>query len=218
MAHSNQTELQAITTPWEVFKPYLAYVVMFVGTGLISGSIVHVAQEENRGYAIILMLVGAVLFAVGSLMNEVLFKTGLLGDTPVRYVLLSLLLACGIGMISGSTQHFFDTPIYASYLAPLGIFLSSLAFAIRQGYILHKKSWVGMIIGGIVFAGVLHLALNTYAKTLPETQGHHSSPEAASHAEPETHVTNATAHEAAPTTPTTKTHNDGHTDADHQKK
>ena len=31
--------------PIEVAKPYFSYIAMFVGMGLISGSIVHAAQE-----------------------------------------------------------------------------------------------------------------------------------------------------------------------------
>ncbi|MBC7735683.1 MAG: hypothetical protein H7245_00275, partial [Candidatus Saccharibacteria bacterium] len=107
-----------VTTPWEVFKPYVSYLTMFLGMGLISGSVVHAAQEEMRLYALSLMGIGAVLFSLGSYLNEVLFKTGIMGDTVLKYVLLSLLLAIGVGFVSGSTQHFFDTPIFASYLAP----------------------------------------------------------------------------------------------------
>jgi hypothetical protein len=163
------------TLPWEVFKPYLSYLVMFLGMGLISGSIIHAAQPEMRQYAFTLMAIGAVLFSLGSYLNEVLFKTGVMGDNLVKYVLLSLLLAVGIGMVSGSTQHFFDTPIFASYIAPLGIFISSIAFAIRQGYILHRKNWVFMIVLGLAFASVFHLVLLTYAKTLPISESHHGN-------------------------------------------
>lgn len=169
--HENQVNF---TTPWEVFKPYLSYLVMFLGMGLISGSIIHAAQPEMRQYALTLMSIGAGLFALGSYLNEVLFKTGVMGDNLIKYVLLSLLLAVGIGMVSGSTQHFFDTPIFASYIAPLGIFISSVAFAIRQGYVLQRKNWVFMIVLGLAFASVFHLALNAYAKTLTVSEGHHS--------------------------------------------
>ena len=161
------------TTPWEVFKPYFSYLVMFLGMGLISGSVVHAAQEEMRVYALSLMGIGAVLFSLGSYLNEVLFKTGILGDNVLRYVLLSLLLAIGVGLVSGSTQHFFDTPVFASYLTPIGIFISSVAFAIRQGFVLHSKSWILLIALGLAFAIVFHLALLTYAKTLTVSPGHH---------------------------------------------
>ena len=172
-----QTQAEAnqknVTTPWEVFKPYFSYLIMFLGMGLISGSVVHAAQEEMRLYALTLMGIGAVLFSFGSYLNEVLFKTGILGDTVVKYVLLSLLLAIGVGFVSGSTQHFYDTPIFASYLAPMGIFISSVAFAIRQGFVLHRESWIFLIVLGLAFAIVFHLALLTYAKTLTVDAGHH---------------------------------------------
>ena len=169
-AEANQ---KSLTTPWEVFKPYFSYLVMFLGMGLISGSVVHAAQADMRAYALILMGIGAVLFSVGSYLNEVLFKTGILGDNILRYVILSLLLAIGVGFVSGSMQHFFDTPIFASYLAPIGIFISSVAFAVRQGFALHSKSWIFLIALGLVFAIVFHLLLLTYAKTLPVSAGHH---------------------------------------------
>ena len=162
-----------VTTPWEVFKPYFSYLIMFLGMGLISGSVVHAAQEEMRLYALTLMGIGAVLFSLGSYLNEVLFKTGIMGDTVLKYVLLSLLLAIGVGFVSGSTQHFFDTPIFASYLAPTGIFISSVAFALRQGFVLHRKSWIFLIVLGLAFAIVFHFALLTYAKTLTVSIGHH---------------------------------------------
>ena len=173
MSTHAEADQQKFTTPWEVFKPYFSYLVMFLGMGLISGSVVHAAQEDMRVYALTLMGIGAILFSLGSYLNEVIFKTGILGDNVVRYVFLSLLLAIGVGFVSGSTQHFFDTPIFASYLAPIGIFTSSVAFAIRQGYALHSKSWVFLIVLGLAFAILLNLVLLTYAKTLTVSPGHH---------------------------------------------
>jgi len=169
------------TTPWNVFKPYFSYLLMFLGMGLISGSIVHAAQADMRQYALVLMAIGAVLFALGSYLNEVLFKTGILGDSVLKYVSVSLLLALGIGMVSGAAQHFYDTPVFASYIAPIGIFVSSLAFAIRQGYVLHRRNWVFMILLGVVFATVFHLALRSYASSLPVGVGHHGVAAASMH-------------------------------------
>lgn len=167
------TNHNKISTPWEVFKPYFSYLVMFLGMGLISGSVVHAAQEEMRLYALTLMAIGAILFSLGSYLNEVLFKTGILGHNVLRYVILSLLLAIGVGLVSGSTQHFFDTPVFASYLAPIGVFISSVAFAIRQGFVLRTKSWIFLIVLGLAFASVLHLVLLTYANSLTVSAGHH---------------------------------------------
>ena len=39
---------KTIDSPIEITKPYLAYVAMFVGMGLISGSIVHAEQAFER--------------------------------------------------------------------------------------------------------------------------------------------------------------------------
>lgn len=185
---------QMYDNPIEVAKPYLSYVAMFVGMGLISGSIVHAAQEGVLNRSLILLGIGVVMFSIGSFINEVIFKTGNIEREGVfRYILFSLFLAMGIGMISGSTQHFMDTPIYASYLMPIGVFLSSLAFALRNNYELSKGTWVKLITVGVVFAGVLFVGLNTFAKSLPEESaaGHHgaaaseaSSGHGASEAEP----------------------------------
>ena len=163
--------------PIEVAKPYLSYIAMFVGMGLISGSIVHAAQEGIFNRSIFLMGIGVILFSMGSFVNEVIFKTGNIEREGVlRYILFSLFLAMGVGMISGSTQHFFDTPIYASYLMPIGVFLSSLAFALRNNYELSKATWGKLIVAGLVFAGVLFYGLNTYAKSLAvNTAGHHGA-------------------------------------------
>ncbi|MGX9857563.1 hypothetical protein ACR03S_19425 (plasmid) [Limimaricola variabilis] len=182
MSVNAQPHEVTFTPPWEVFKPYFSYLTMFLGMGLISGSIVHAAQPDMRAYALGLMAIGAVLFAFGSYLNEVLFKTGILGDSVVKYVLVSLLLAVGIGMVSGAAQHFNDTPIFASYSAPIGVFISSLAFAIRQGYVLHRQSWFMMILAGLAFAMVFHLGLRAYAESLPVSQGHHGQSTAMAHA------------------------------------
>ena len=108
---------QMYDNPIEVAKPYASYLAMFVGMGLISGSIVHAGQAEMLKQAIVLIVIGMFLFAIGSYVNEVIFKTGNVEKEGItRYIVFSLFLAMGVGMISGSTQHFFDTPIYASYL------------------------------------------------------------------------------------------------------
>lgn len=181
MSVNAQPNEVTFTPPWEVSKPYFSYLSMFLGMGLISGSIVHAAQPDMRSYALALMAVGAALFAFGSYLNEVLFKTGILGDNVLKYVLVSLLLAIGIGMVSGAAQHFYDTPLFASYSAPIGVFISSLAFAIRQGYVLHRKSWLMMIVAGLAFAAVFHLGLRAYAESLPASAGHHGAAAASAH-------------------------------------
>jgi hypothetical protein len=90
----------------------------------------------------------------------------------------------GVGMISGSTQHFFDTPIYASYLMPIGLFIASLAFALRNNYELSRMTWTKLLIAGVVVAAVLFFSLNTYGKSLGAPDGHaHGSESELSHDE-----------------------------------
>jgi hypothetical protein len=192
MTIHNQNKM--FDSPIEVVKPFASYLAMFVGMGLISGSIVHAGQAELFKQAVFLIFVGMIFFAVGSYVNEVIFKTGNIEKEGIaRYIVLSLFLAMGVGMISGSTQHFFDTPIYASYLMPGGIFIASLAFALRNNYELSTKTWGKLLAAGMIFAAVLFFGLNTYAKTLPIAEGHgHGSEETtlpdATHTDTEPHA------------------------------
>lgn len=118
----------AHTTIGDLFAQYGKYVALFVGAGLISGSVVHFPLAPVR-YAII-GAVGALVFAIASVVSE-------LGDRDplrlLRVALSSLALALGIGMISGGIQHFMDIPQRAAVLIPLGVVLSLAAFGSRHG-------------------------------------------------------------------------------------
>lgn len=118
----------AHTTIAGLFAQYGKYVALFVGAGLISGSVVHFPLAPVR-YAII-GAVGALIFAIASVVSE-------LGDRDplrlLRVAVSSLALAVGIGMVSGSIQHFLDIPDRAALLIPLGVVLSLAAFGIRHG-------------------------------------------------------------------------------------
>jgi hypothetical protein len=112
----------------DVIARYGQYVALFVGAGLISGSVVHFPLAPMR-YAVI-GGVGAAIFAIASVIGERSSKdpAGL-----VRVAVTSLVLALGIGMISGSIQHFQDIPDRAATLIPLGLALSIAAFILRNG-------------------------------------------------------------------------------------
>ena len=49
-----------------------------------------------------------------------------------RYVGWSVLLSIGLGMLSGSIQHFIDFPHYAAVLIPLGVLVSLAAYMGRE--------------------------------------------------------------------------------------
>ena len=134
------------TTISGLFAQYGKYVALFVGAGLISGSVVHLPLAPAR-YAII-GTVGALVFAIASVVSE-------LGDrNPLRLARVavsSLALAVGIGMMSGSIQHFMDIPDRAALLIPLGVVLSLGAFGIRHGLRL-KRTDLALIVPWLIIA------------------------------------------------------------------
>ncbi len=136
----------AHTTISGLFSQYGKYVALFVGAGLISGSVVHFPLAPAR-YAII-GAVGALVFAIASVVSE-------LGDRDplrlTRVAVSSLALAVGIGMISGSIQHFMDIPERAALLIPLGVVLSLAAFGIRHGLRL-KRTDLALIVPWLIIA------------------------------------------------------------------
>ena len=111
----------------EVVERYGQYVALFVGAGLISGSVVHFPLAPVR-YAVI-GTVGAVVFAIASVLSD---RAGKDAAGVARLAISSLALALGIGMISGSIQHFQDIPQRAAELIPIGLALSVAAFVVRN--------------------------------------------------------------------------------------
>jgi uncharacterized protein (DUF305 family) len=80
--------------------------------------------------------------------------------------LFSLLLSIGIGMISGGVQHFTDFPLYSSYLIPLGLVLSFVAFLLKGNYMIKAKIWSGLFVGAIIISTIFNFGLMAYANSL----------------------------------------------------
>jgi len=137
--------MTGIQKTWNlVILPYIGYVMYFLGTGLISGAIVHLPLAPER-YTII-MAAGIVLFIAASFVNELLIEKKKLNlADAVRITVFSLLISLGIGMISGGIQHFRETAHYAATLIPLGIALSLFSFIYKQNIRL-SISQLGMIL------------------------------------------------------------------------
>ena len=142
--------------------PWLGHAGCFVGAGLVSGGIVHHPLDPSR-YTL-LAGIGVLVFLVATMAGELLGE----GERPGRGALLrvaggSLLLALGIGMLSGGIQHFADVPDRAVVLVPAGLLLSWLAFQLRSGTGL-KGLVLSRATGGIavlalgLFVGLPHLA------------------------------------------------------------
>ena len=154
-----------------IILSYLSYLALFVGTAFISGAIVHSgAIEQIPKYAVI-GIVGVSLFLAGSFIQEfILNRENLREEGVIKFFTFSLLLSIGIGMVSGGTQHFSDFPIYSSYLIPLGLILSLIAYLFKNNYHITTKLWVVITSTFLLVSIPLHLGLNTYANSLVNSQ------------------------------------------------
>lgn len=147
---------------------YFSYLSLFVGLGFISGAIVHTGNLTELSKYLVIGIVGISMFITGSFIQEsIINKNNLKEEGVIKFLLYSLVLSIGIGMISGGTQHFTDFPIYSSYLIPAGLLISYFAFLLKNNFALTKKL---LIVGGILAVGAIitFAGLNTLAKNLNE--------------------------------------------------
>jgi drug/metabolite transporter (DMT)-like permease len=164
------------TTFQKLFLPYLIYIGLFIGTGFLSGSIVHFPMNPAR-FSII-GVIGALIFTVCSTLNEKLYnKENYQKEGMVKIIIFSLILSLGIGMISGAIQHFDEEPLYASYLIPLGIFVSLLGYVLKNTirFPLKKSlAMIGITIATLTLLGFsLHTFAHNYESTTHDQTDHH---------------------------------------------
>ena len=81
-------------------------------------------------------------------------------------MLVSLCLAIGIGMISGGIAHFKESPVYVSFLIPLGIIISFVSFMVKNGYKLHGYDKLITAIVLVVVTLVIHTGLSFAASQI----------------------------------------------------
>lgn len=201
-----------------VMPEYLVYVGLFVGTGFLSGAIVHFPLNPIR-FAVI-GTVGAAIFVASSVINETVLNKKPTGQTDiVRLIIFSLVLALGIGMISGGVQHFDEVPAYASKLIPLGVLLSLVGYLLKNGISLAGRQRFKLGIATFAFVAMLGTTLNVYAQSRPqEGHGHgeeagHTTPVPAS--DSETYETSETYDTSTSTPSHTPPVGDGHGEAGH---
>lgn len=141
---------------------YIIYIVYFLGIGMTSSGIVLMPFNHMR-YSVIL-LIGLALFTTGSYINEfIIEKKNASTKKVLKLVLSSLFLAIGIGMISGGIAHFNESPVYVSYLIPIGITISIMSYAIKNEYALKNKEITVFIIGTLVSCAIIFFGLSTVA-------------------------------------------------------
>ncbi len=154
---------------------FFRFIALFLGTGFIAGSIVHLGEGVNVWDVSILSL-GVLLFVTGSFAQERASGShNIRRHGIVQFFILSFLLSVGIGMASGGMQHFVDTPSYSAVLIPLGFTLGFLAYLFKEGDTLKRTQWWTVASGALIIflclAGVLQYSINY----LPEPQGHHGA-------------------------------------------
>jgi hypothetical protein len=140
-----------------VYK-YLVYIIYFLGIGMTSSGIVLMPFNAMR-YSIILSI-GLGLFITGSVFNEVVIdKNHLSAIESIKFIVVSLTLAIGIGMISGGIAHFKESPTYVTYLIPLGLIISFTSFAMKNNVKLDKRERILVFLGLILVALVIYMIL-----------------------------------------------------------
>lgn len=148
---------------------FLSHVLRYVGVGLISGSLVHAGTlgGDPTRY-IVLILLGVTAFVVGTILEE--------GEKSekslLKYVLISIVLSLGVGMVSGGTQHYLDGPVYASFLIPMGLGVGYIAFIFRD---YTSKVNLKRIVGVVLFVAVSFVILYGIAHSIPALEDHHES-------------------------------------------
>lgn len=151
-----------------VFLPFIIFTAMFVGAGFISGGIVHLGDGFNW-WDVSLILIGIILFVAGSYAQELRNnQNNIKKEGIVLFLFYSLLLSIGIGMASGGTQHFVDTPAYSNYLIPIGLFLGVPAFALKQNIALQKNDWIKLLFASFLIAVALFFVLAAINGSLPD--------------------------------------------------
>lgn len=152
-----------------VFFPYINYVLLFLGMGLISGAIVHMPVDPAQ-YTLI-MLIGAAMFGFASFISEIRGQENLSRAGVVRALIFSLLLSVGIGMMSGGIQHFSDNPAYSAMLIPLGFAVSLFSFVLKSGIRLSVKRLYGLLLVFVLVLVPLKMGLNYITADAPVQQG-----------------------------------------------
>ena len=152
-----------------VEKAFTSHILRYVGVGLISGSIVHIGTLGGGiTRYVVLITLGIVAFIAGTILER--------GRNIItlNFIIISVLLSIGVGMVSGGTQHYLDGPVYASFLLPLGLLLGYIMFVLRED---KKELKLRKVIIASISALLLLGGLYSVAHTLPVLENHHSESE-----------------------------------------
>jgi len=180
MAEKKEFNELQVSSRSRLIARYFAFVGMFVGAGFISGSIVHLGEGINP-WDVSVLVVGVLFFLTSTFVQEFVFSNKNFKEAKVlQFLAYLLVLSVGVGMASGGTQHFVDTPIYSSYLIPIGLGLGVIAFFLKEKERFVSKQWFQIVGTVFIMTIVLIWLLGLIGKNLPESllhqKGHsHSS-------------------------------------------
>ncbi len=130
---------------------FAIHLCKYLGVGLLSGSMVHAATLGGSSTKYIgLVIAGLLLMLLGNYL-EYRAAHAHSHKMNVQWVLLSIALALGTGMLSGSIQHYFDEPKVGAALFSAGLLLAFFAFAFKD-YVMQlslKKTLLVLLMSGV---------------------------------------------------------------------
>jgi hypothetical protein len=141
----------------DILRSYALYVALYLGVALAGGSIVHLPLDPAR--YLLLGVIGIAVFILASVADaRQRHAAGLEGPGGGlgSFVGWSVLLSIGLGMLSGSIQHFLDFPHYATVLLPLGVIVSLAAYMGRERLLPPRLTLLRL--GATIMAVVVFLA------------------------------------------------------------
>lgn len=145
-------------------ESFFSHMARYVGVGLISGSVVHAGTlGGHTSKYVTLIILGALLFAVGVMIQHKGEKIHKL----LSYVLISIIISFGTGMVSGSTQHYLDSPKFGAILLSLGLLIAYTSFTWQE---YRNNFTVKRIAVAIILTFGLWFLLNTFNPRLIEPE------------------------------------------------
>jgi uncharacterized protein (DUF305 family) len=143
---------------------------LFLGTGFISGAIVHSAGVF-AWYEFFLFCIGILLFTLGAYQQ---IRQGLITTVlPLpKFLGMTALLSVGIGILSGGIQHFLDTPQFATWMIALGLPIGGIMYLAREQLSLSRAQWTKVIVGYVAAGAALGILLLPVANFIAPSHGH----------------------------------------------
>ena len=149
-------------------KSFTSHILRYVGVGLISGSIVHAGTLGGGSTRyIILIILGIIAFVIGTYLES----ENKMDKKFLFFILISIALSIGTGMVSGGTQHYLDGPVYASILLPFGLLIAYITSLYRDFESDFSLKKIGK---AIILCTILGASLYGIAHQIPIPESHHS--------------------------------------------